>query len=107
VTPHHPYVEVISGLGGPRAVIKGTRIGVEVIVGYIDAGHSVHELAHEIFPSLMAAQIYDALSYYEDHRDEIDELIRENQPDVVRKRLYEELGAERAAKLLGEQRGAS
>lgn len=38
--PPHPYVETIQSRSGPRAMIKGSRVGVDVIVGYAQAGYT-------------------------------------------------------------------
>lgn len=46
----HTHVETIESRSGPRAVIKGTRIGVDVIVGYMLAGNSADEIASDILP---------------------------------------------------------
>jgi uncharacterized protein (DUF433 family) len=99
--PNHPYVETLVSRSGPRAVVKGTRIGVDVIVGYTQAGHSAQEIVEEILPHLTLAQVYDALSYYEDHRAFMDETMRANEPDVWRDRLHREMGPA-ATQLLGE-----
>jgi uncharacterized protein (DUF433 family) len=99
--PNHPYVEMVSSRSGPRAVVKDTRVGVDVIVRYMQAGHSAQEIAAEILPHLTLAQVYDALSYYEDHRAIIDEMLQANQPDVWRERLQREMGPA-ATQLLGE-----
>ena len=100
--PQHPYVEVIDSRSGPRAVIKGTRVGVDVIVGYSQAGYAPHEMAEAILPHLTPAQIYDALSYYEDHRAEVDQSLQANTPDAWRDTLKQRMGNEAANKLLGE-----
>ena len=65
--PQHPHVELVTGRGGPRPVIRGTRVGVEVIVSYAHAGYTPETIAAEILPHLTPAQIYDALSYAHDH----------------------------------------
>lgn len=100
--PQHPYIEVIDSRGGPRAVIKGTRVGVDVVAGYSQAGYAPREMADAILPNLTLAQIYDALSYYEDHRAEVDQSLQANTPDAWRDRLKQHLGSEAASKLLGE-----
>ncbi len=100
--PHHPYVEVLSSRSGPRPVIKGTRVGVDVVVGYSQAGYTPHEIVETILPQLTLAQIYDALSYYEDHRAEVEQSLQTNTPDVWRNALQQRLGSESAGKLLGE-----
>ena len=39
---------------------------------------AVEEVVRE-WPHLAPAQVYDALSYYYDHKDELDELTRRNE----------------------------
>lgn len=60
-------------------VIEGTGFKVKHLVGERQAhGLSPEELQFQ-HPQLSLAQIYSALAYYEDHRDEIDQHIREGQ----------------------------
>ena len=57
------------------------------IVEYVlHQGMTPEEMVRE-WTHLTLAQIYDALSYYHDHKSKIDRLIRENQESVVRKKL--------------------
>lgn len=100
--PSHPYVEVIQSRSQPRAVIKGTRVGVDVIVGYTQAGYTPYEIVTDILPHLTLAQVYDALSYYEDHRTTIDEVLKTNTPEAWREKLHQRLGAQAANQLLGD-----
>lgn len=100
--PPHPYVEIIQGQEQPRAVIKGTRIGVDVIIGYTQAGYTPPEIAADILPHLNLAQIYDALSYYEDHRIQIDEVLQSNTPEIWQTRLQQKLGDKAVKQLLGQ-----
>jgi len=67
----HPYVERREGVQGGRPVIKGSRFPVTSIVLNHRRGLSVDEILRE-FPHLTPAEVYDALSYYYDHRSEID-----------------------------------
>ena len=72
-----------------------------MIVGYSQAGYTPHEMAETILPQLTLAQIYDALSYYEDHRAEVDQSLQANTPEAWRNALHQRLGNEAAGKLLG------
>jgi uncharacterized protein (DUF433 family) len=72
----HPYIERRPGVQGGRAVIKGSRFPVSSIVQDYRRGLSVEEILRE-FPSLRPAEVHDALSYYYDHRAEIDREIAE------------------------------
>ena len=103
LAPQHPHVERIQGSEGWRAVVKGTRTGVDAVVGYRRAGYTPEEIAGDLLPHLDLAQVYDALSYYEDYRDEMDAYAAENTPEVWRGRMVEALGEKETAALLGER----
>jgi len=72
----HPHVECREGVQGGRPVIKGTRFPVSSVVQNYRRGLSVEEILRE-FPHLNAAQVHDALSYYHDHQQQIDQQIAE------------------------------
>jgi uncharacterized protein (DUF433 family) len=72
----HPHVTRQAGVQGGRPVIEGTRIPVSSIVQNHRRGLTVDEILRE-FAQLAPAQVYDALSYYYDHQDEIDREIAE------------------------------
>lgn len=74
----HPHIIRAEGICGGRSVIKGTRIPVWLIAGWFKDGCSPERIKQEIYPHLSLAQIYDALSYYYDHHDEIDSEIAAN-----------------------------
>ncbi len=40
-------------------------------------GYSPEEIASSVYPGLTLAQVYSALAYFEDHREEIDRLFQE------------------------------
>jgi uncharacterized protein (DUF433 family) len=77
VTTEHPYIvrnnEILEG----EPVIKGTRTPVRAIVEWWKFGASPEEILENL-PHLTLSQIFDALSYYADHRDEIEQYIAEN-----------------------------
>lgn len=100
--PHSPHIDhYLSRDGRVRPVIQGTRVGVEVIVGYHQAGYTPQEVATDMLPQLTLAQIYAALSYYEDHREQMDKAEPANTPQAWKARLKQELGIEAAQRLLG------
>ena len=72
----HPYIQRRPNVQGGRAVIKGSRFPISSIVQDYRRGLSVEEILRD-FPSLRAAEVHDALSYYYDHRAEIDQEIVE------------------------------
>lgn len=70
----------MEGVCGGRPVIKGTRIPVWLIVGWLRDGCSPEQIQQEIYPHLSLAQLYDAISFYYDHQGEIEADIAANTP---------------------------
>lgn len=79
----HAYIETIQGVQGGRPVIKGTRTPVKSIVIYHRMGSTPEEIQIKL-PHLNLAQIYDALSYYYDYRDEIDQDIDSDSEEKIK-----------------------
>ena len=104
--PEHPYVEQVESRSGKRAVIRGTRVGVDVIVGYWRSGYTPEELATELLPHLTQAQVYDALSYFYDHASEIEEALTAHTVEAWQTRLRERLGEPAYSRLTGESESA-
>ncbi len=64
-------------------IIKGTRTPVRAIVETWRMGIPPEEILVGM-PHLTLAQVFDALSYYSDHQDEINEYIERNRiPDEL------------------------
>jgi len=81
----------MPGIQGGRPIVTGTRTPIAIIVGYYKQGLSVEEIL-EGLPHLTPAQIYEALSYYHDHVEEIErdseargvkQLLQQNNLDVT------------------------
>jgi len=72
--------EILSG----EPVIKGTRTPVRAIVESWRLGLSPEEIVIHM-PHLTLAQVFEALSYYSDHLEEILEYIEKNKipPDKI------------------------
>lgn len=75
----HPYIVKAPGLCGGAATIRGTRVSVWVLATYARAGYEANVI-RTFFPYLTLAQIYDALSYWQDHPAEIEESVLRNAP---------------------------
>lgn len=74
----YPHIVKIDGLCGGDAVIEGTRIAVWHVVDFFyKMGMSVEEILAD-WDYLSPAQLYSALAYYHDNKDEIDRAIQEN-----------------------------
>ena len=77
----HKFITRTPGIKGGEPTVAGTRVGVRDVVCTLRlGGHTPETLAAEAFPHLTLAQVYDALSYYHDHRAEMDEVIARKEP---------------------------
>lgn len=75
----HPHVVKILGPSGIwQAAIKGTFIRVWALVGCYKRGMDEWEILQG-FPTITAAQLHDALSYYNDYKDEIEDFLQANE----------------------------
>jgi uncharacterized protein (DUF433 family) len=96
-TTRTEYAHIVHtpGLFGGEARVEGHRIRVRDVMAARDlAGMAPEEIASVVYPELTLAQVYAALAYYEDHRDEIVgasqretslvEAFRRAHPDLVR-----------------------
>lgn len=73
----HIYVVTDPHILGGEPIIKGTRTPVRAVVEMYRLGRSAEEIPNHL-PHLSLAQVFDALSYYEDHQDEINTYIERN-----------------------------
>lgn len=74
----HPYIVSQADFCGGSPVIRGTKFPVRSVVNYVlHHGISPEELIKE-FSHLTLAQVYDALSYYYDHKESVDQDLRDN-----------------------------
>lgn len=90
--PAYRYVTRTPGVCDGHPILRGTRVTVRVIAGYHKLGLGGDEILAAL-PHLTPAQVYEALSYYYDHLDEIEQEIQENQ----RASLVERYGLQVAA----------
>ncbi len=75
----HCYIVTDDRILSGEPIIKGTRTPVRAIVELWRLGLAPEEIPNRL-PHLSLAQVFDALSYYSDHQDEIQAHIR-TQPD--------------------------
>jgi uncharacterized protein (DUF433 family) len=68
------YITKTKDLCGGKARLEGTRIGVHDVIGLLQNGETVDSVIRQL-PGLTRAQVYECLSYYEDHLAEIDYLV--------------------------------
>ncbi|MBL7183478.1 MAG: DUF433 domain-containing protein [Anaerolineae bacterium] len=89
----HPYIVRVRGIASGEPIIKGTRVPVRAIALHYKASETLEEIL-EAYPHVPPAAVFDAVSYYLDHQEEIEALIKENRP----KRVMEKHGLEVGAK---------
>lgn len=86
----HPYIVRVAEVCGGRPIIKGTRISVRHIAELYKAGDTVDEIL-QAHSHLGAAAVYDAISYYLDHQQEIEQEIADNRLKVLREKYDVEM----------------
>jgi len=99
--PNFPYIDRVKFTGGESAVIRGTRVKVGNIIGYIKMGETPKTIVEQVLPFLKLEQVLDAVRYYEYHKEEIDEERRQNTEDAGREYLLKHLSKEEYRKLTG------
>ena len=77
VATEHLYVTTDRAILGGEPVVKNTRTPVRAIVELYRLGVAPEEIPTHL-PHLNLAQVFDALSFYSDHTEEINEYILKN-----------------------------
>jgi uncharacterized protein (DUF433 family) len=79
----HLYIVTDDQILGSEPIIEGTRTPVRAIVELWRQGIAP-EMIPAHLPHLTLAQVFDALSYYSDHQEAINQYIEHNQvPDSL------------------------
>jgi len=73
----HYYVVTDGDILGGEPIVRGTRTPVRAVVELWRKGLSAEEIPNRL-THLTVAQVFDALSYYNDHLSEINEYIQRN-----------------------------
>jgi uncharacterized protein (DUF433 family) len=97
-----PNIEVVKFTGGLTAVIRGTRVPVHILIGYLLTGETPETIAKEILPHITLSQVYEAMHYYLTHQAEIDKEREENTEDASRRMLRKALGEKKYREITGE-----
>lgn len=96
-----PNIEVVKFTGGKSAVIRGTRIPVHILIGYLLIGETPETITKEIIPHITLSQVYEAMRYYFVHQAEIDKEREENTEEAGRRMLLEKLGEKKYREITG------
>jgi uncharacterized protein (DUF433 family) len=73
----HRYIVTNDEILGGETIIEGTRTPVRAVVELWRLGIPPEEIPAHL-PHLSLAQVFDALSYYSDHQEEIHAYIERN-----------------------------
>lgn len=77
------HIEIVEGERGPKARIAGSRIRVQdIVIWHEKLGLSPDEIIRD-YPTITHADIYAALAYYWDNRDEIEQRIEDSEALAV------------------------
>jgi len=77
IATEHMYTSKDARILSGEPIIKGTRTPVRAIVELWRMGVAPEEVTRHL-PHLTQAQVFDALSYYSNHTDEINRHIERN-----------------------------
>jgi uncharacterized protein (DUF433 family) len=77
VKTDHPHIVRHEGICGGEPVIDGLRVTVRHVATLHQRGEAIPEIAEAL--GLTEAQVFHALSYFSDHRDEIAALIAQEE----------------------------
>jgi len=96
-----PNIEIVKSTGGSSAVIRGTRVPVRILIGYLLIGETPETIVEETIPHLTLPQVYEAIRYYFVHRAEIDKEREESTEEASRNLIRKKLGEENYRKITG------
>ncbi len=74
----HPHIVRVEGV----PMLRGTRLAVRLVAQLHRAGDSVDDILRS-YPHLYPAAVHDAISYYLDHRPEIEEEIAAHRIEAI------------------------
>ena len=77
IKTEHPHIFRVEGVCGGEPVIDSLRVGVRHVVTLYRRGETIAEIAEAL--GITDAQVFHALSYFVDHRDEILALIAQEE----------------------------
>ena len=81
---YHPFVVKNKDICGGSPIIEGTRTRViDIAIEYEILGHSPDEIIGS-HPHLNLPQVHDALSFYYENRDELDQKAEQDQEFIAR-----------------------
>jgi uncharacterized protein (DUF433 family) len=84
IATEHPQIVRKPGTCGGSPIIRGTRMAVWLVAAMWKSGDTIEEIVKG-YPHLRQSWVHDAISYYLDHQQEIDQEIESNRIENVMK----------------------
>lgn len=78
VLTEHPYIVRIPGVKGGEPIIKDKGVTVRTVIALKRQGVTPEQMVDDYDGVLTLAEIYDALSFYYDHQEEIERYLAEH-----------------------------
>lgn len=84
--------------------IKGTRIGLDIVVDEYNAGMAPEEIAYN-YPALSLADVYAVITYYLSHKGEVDRYVEElnQRAEQIRQKIEAQYGTDDLRQRLNNQ----
>lgn len=82
------HIDITIGICGGKPRIANTRIRVQDIVIWTEQGETPDDIVAG-YPHLSLADVHAALAYYYDHREDIDQQIKESEQFVATMKVSE------------------
>ena len=96
IPTEHPHIARKPSSGEPYVRSVGVTVRAIVEITYRLKQTPEEIIADGYSPDMTLAHIYDALSYYHDHKEEIDEIIKQNDEGLERvRKMTEEMDRKR------------
>jgi uncharacterized protein (DUF433 family) len=81
---NHPFIVRNKDVCGGSPIVEGTRTRViDIAIEYEMLGHSPDEIISS-HPHLNLPQVHDALSFYYENRDELDQKLEQDHEFIMR-----------------------
>jgi uncharacterized protein (DUF433 family) len=103
----HPHIIKMEGYQGGEPMVRSAHVTVRTIVEQTRLGVTPEEFVKD-HPPMTLAEFYDALSYYYDHTEEIEQIIKENNAALERgielsKRINETRNKQKSVRKFAER----
>ncbi|MBI5301221.1 MAG: DUF433 domain-containing protein [Chloroflexi bacterium] len=84
VITDHPHIIKLPGVQGGNPIIRDKGVTVRTIVALWRQSATPEQIVEEYADTLNLAEVYDALSYYFDHTEEIEQSLAEQRAALER-----------------------